>query len=263
MHNRLLLTAQCIGTEVPLAPQMFRAPHDPIAIHHSKQALQIWAKAPLSRRVRVVIVDYCKLSRNRSIMGCIWFGTVPGDMEVSDFRVPIGLGRFPEIMKAGTIYILGVRFLEGPNQTIPLTLRMRDNRNEVDFTEHIELVHVGGNTQYIKANAAISERAKRQHKPQEDRYVPKSVQNTKVDPIKPRKKVNKPFLTSTKPTLQASTSKPKPMVPKTTADTSKGANKQWPRHPKPPKKKKLWSNVQFVTGKWQSHASKIIVDYTM
>lgn len=169
------ISMQCVGTEI-IQPRIFRSPVDPIVIHHSQQSLQLWANTPTPRRVRIVLVDYRIHPRQRTIFGHLWFGTLPGDMEVSDFSLSLAAGIFPEILKDGTIYVLGVRFGDGPNQTIPLTLQMCDVINGLDFSEKIELVYVGGasgaETQFIRANAAISKRAQKHSRPDRTRYLP-------------------------------------------------------------------------------------------
>lgn len=169
------ISAQCVGTEITIDPGVFRTDSDPIVVHHSREGLQLWARTPTPRKVRVVVIDYREFPRQRTIMGSIWFGTIPGDIEVSDFSMSIAMGIFPDVMKENTVYVLGVRFAKGPNQVIPLTLKMWDLNNCLDFTEKIELVHVGGEsgteTQYIPANAAISKRAQKHRKPDKARYL--------------------------------------------------------------------------------------------
>lgn len=133
---------QCIGTEVGNNPLIFQVPNDPLVVRHSKQVLQIWAITPVPRRFRIAIVDYRELPRYRTVMGYIWFGNVPVDVEVSDYRISIGFGQFPELMKEGTVYILGVRFKPSREQTIPLIIGMHDHINGLQYSEHIDLVHV-------------------------------------------------------------------------------------------------------------------------
>lgn len=174
------LTDRCIATEISHDPQAFRSDTEPIMVYHSPEFLQLWARTPIPQRIRIVIVDYREVPRERTILGHIWFGTVPGDVEVSDYRVPLGAGIFPDIMRNGTVYILGVRFPNGNNQTIPLEIKMYDDINRLEFKENIELVHLAENQQFIRASAAISLRAQKQNKPQKSRYLPKSERTTKV-----------------------------------------------------------------------------------
>lgn len=177
------LTEQCIGTEVTSDPAIFRSETDPIVINHSKKQLQIWAKLPLERAIRVVLVDYRERPKDRKIIGFIWFGVVPADVQVSDFVISIHAATFPDTLKNATVYILGMRAPVETRNRIPLTLKMRDIGANCDHFERIELIDHGGNNKaYIRCSQGISQRAGKQDKPQKNRYLPGNSQS-RVEPI--------------------------------------------------------------------------------
>lgn len=63
---------------------------------------------------------------------------------------------------------------------------MRDEINNVTYNELIELVHVGGEKQFIRSSAAISQRAQKQVKPEKTRYLPTHSGDTRNTPINPQ-----------------------------------------------------------------------------
>lgn len=208
-------------------------------------------------------------------------------MEVSDFRVSIAMGIFPDVYKEGTIYVLGVRFEDGPNKTIPLTLQMWDLNNGLDFSEKIELVHVGGtagtDTQYIRASAAISKRAQKHRKPDKSRYLPggltrpQSIAGPPYSPVpvqrqpepKPQTPIH-PWLTKnpyddmpiglepqTEPQPSTSTT---PNVPSTSSMVQPSNRRS---HPHKCHERSQWSDANNVTGKWQNRVLKTTNGFTI
>lgn len=219
------ISTHCMGTEI-VATQMFRAPMDPVVICHTRGSVQLLAKNPIDQAIRVVIVDYREIPRYRTIMGCIWFGGVPGDIRVSDYRMSIGASLFPDIMKKDTVYIMGVRFPAGANQTITLQVMMRDEENRIDFREKIELVHIGAEKQFIRSNVAISTRAKMQNRPDPTRYIPIDMGDTRGQLENVPQKASKE--------RKSSTSVPRAEIPSTSPST-RVVNSRGGAIPKTPK----------------------------
>lgn len=127
------------------------------------------------------MVEWRELPRYRIISGYAWFGTVPGDIEVSDFTMSIAVGIFLDILKKDTIYILGLQ-TSVAHQSIRLELKMRDEINTLEYTESVELIHPYGEKPYIRSHKGMSQRARKQAYPKKDRYLPPSVCKTKIEP---------------------------------------------------------------------------------
>lgn len=100
--------------------------HQYVAQAEEVHRFQVFVALPLEKRFRILLLDWDLMPRNRAIMGYLMFERMPGVIKVSDYRMSLAEGEIPDILKADTVYMLGIRF-EGMRCPVKIVSTMTDS----------------------------------------------------------------------------------------------------------------------------------------